>query len=129
MQASGPFDVKLAPQADDGDGVGRMTLDKRYHGALDASSRGQMLAVMGGVQDSGSYVALERVDGTLGERKGTFALQHAGTMNRGAQSLSITVVPDSGTGELGGLAGRMDIRIEPGGKHFYDFDYTLTATK
>jgi len=129
MHATGPFDVKVIPQAHAGEAVGRMTLDKKYHGALDASSEGQMLAVMGEVQGSGSYVALERVDGTLGERKGTFALQHAGTMNRGAQSLSITVVPDSGTGELAGLAGRMDIRIEPGGKHFYDFEYTLTAPK
>jgi hypothetical protein len=127
MHATGPFDVKLAPQADDGDGVGRMKLDKQYQGELDASSKGQMLAVMGGIQGSGCYVALERVDGALGGRKGTFALQHAGTMNRGAQSLSITVVPDSGTGELAGLAGKMDIRIEPGGKHFYDFEYTLKA--
>lgn len=129
MHAKGPFDVKLVPQADAGDGVGRMTLDKRYHGELDASSQGQMLAVMGGIQGSGSYVALERVSGDLGGRKGTFALQHAGTMNRGAQSLSITVVPDSGTGDLAGLAGRMDIRIEPDGKHFYDFEYTLGAAK
>ena len=125
MRAKGSFDVKLAPQPDAGDGVGRMTLDKEYHGDLDALSRGQMLAVMGEVKGSGSYVAMERVTGVLEGRTGTFALQHSGTMSHGAQSLSIAVVPDSGTGELAGLAGRMDIRIEPDGSHFYDFEYSL----
>lgn len=129
MRAKGPFDVTLVPQAETGDGIGRMTLEKQYHGELEASSRGQMLAAMGEVEGSGSYVALERVNGSLGGRRGTFALQHAGTMRRGVQSLSITVVPESGTGELAGLAGTMDIRIEPNGKHFYDFEYGLGAAK
>lgn len=129
MNARGPFDVKLVPQPDAGDGLGRMSLDKQFHGDLDASSKGQMLAVMGDVKGSGGYVAIERVTGILSGRKGTFALQHTGTMTRGAQSLSITVVPDSGTGDLAGIGGRMDIRIEPDGKHFYDFEYTLEGTK
>jgi hypothetical protein len=129
MQAKGPFEVKLAPQPDAGDGLGRMSLDKQFHGDLEATSRGQMLSVMGEIKGSAGYVAMERVNGVLGGRKGTFALQHGGTMNRGTPSLSITVVPDSGTGELAGLAGRMDIRIEPDGKHFYDFEYTLPGSR
>jgi NAD(P)H-dependent FMN reductase len=129
MHAKGPFDVKVVPQADAGDGVGRMSLDKQFHGDLEAASRGQMLAVSGEIKGSAGYVAMERVTGVLGGRKGTFALQHGGTMNRGAPSLSVTVVPDSGTGELAGLAGRMDIRIEPDGKHFYDFEYTVGGTR
>jgi len=129
MHATGSFDVKIVPQADAGDGVGRMTLDKRFHGELEAVSRGQMLAVMGKVEGSAGYVALERVEGSLGGRKGTFALQHSGTMHRGAPSLSITVVPDSGTEDLAGLTGKMDIRIEPDGKHFYDFEYTVGGAR
>jgi hypothetical protein len=129
MHAKGPFEVKLVPQADAGDGVARMSLDKQFHGELEATSRGQMLSVMGEVKGSAGYVAMERVTGVLGGKKGTFALQHGGSMDRGVPSLSGTVVPDSGTGELAGLAGRMDIRIEAEGKHFYDFEYTLPETK
>jgi len=129
MHAKGSFDVKIVPQADEGDAVGRMTLEKQFHGELQGASRGQMLAVMGGVEGSAGYVAMERVEGTLGGRKGTFALQHVGTMHRGAQSLSITVVPDSGTDDLVGLTGKMDIRIEPDGEHFYDFEYTVGGAR
>ena len=129
MHAKGTFEVKLVPQADAGDGVARMTLEKQFHGDLEGSSRGQMLAVMGEIKGSGGYVAMERVTGVLGGRKGTFALQHGGTMSHGSQSLSITVVPDSGTGDLAGISGRLDIRIEPDGNHFYDFEYTLAETK
>lgn len=132
MRATGPFEVKMTPQAAEpavGDPtIGRMALDKRYHGDLEAVSRGQMLAAMTSVKDSAGYVALERVDGTLAGRRGTFALQHGGLMDRGTPSLTITVVPDSGTGELEGLAGTMTIRIEAGGKHFYDFDYTYATS-
>ena len=128
MHAKGPFDVKLVPQADAGDGVARMSLEKQFHGDLDASSQGQMLAV-GDARGSGGYVAIERVNGVLGGRKGAFVLQHTGTMNHGVPSLTITVVPDSGTEELAGLAGKMDIRIEPGGKHYYDFEYTVGGTR
>jgi len=128
VRATGAFDVKMTSQPPDervGDPkIGRMGLDKHYHGALEASGRGQMLAVMDQAKGSGGYVALEIVDGTLGGRKGTFALQHGGLMDGGQPSLTIVVVPGSGTGELEGIAGRVGIRIE-GGKHFYDFDYTL----
>jgi hypothetical protein len=127
-RASGPFDVKLTPQAPvEGVGdptVGRMALDKRFHGELEATSKGEMLATRTEVEGSAGYVAMERVTGTLHGRSGTFALQHCGTMDRGVPQLSVTVVPDSGTGALAGLAGRMAINIE-GGKHSYDFEYTL----
>jgi hypothetical protein len=101
-----------------------MALDKTYHGDLEATSKSQMLATMTEVQGSAGYVALERVNGTLAELSGTFALQHSGTMTRGVPQLSITVVPDSGTGQLVGLTGQMTINVVDG-KHSYEFDYTL----
>jgi hypothetical protein len=126
--ATGTFDVKMGPQAfenaPDGALLSRFTLDKTFQGDLTGTSQGQMLAAGTAVKDSAGYVAIEVVSGTLGGRTGTFALQHTGTMNRGAPSLSITVVPDSGTGGLAGISGTLTIRIE-GGKHFYDFTYTL----
>ena len=126
-RAHGTFDVKLAPLADDkveGASLGRMSIDKQLHGDLEGSSKGEMLTAVTGVKGSAGYVAIERVRGKLGGRTGTFVLQHSGTMTRGAQQLAITVVPDSGTGDLAGLTGTMSIRIEDG-KHFYDFDYSL----
>lgn len=130
MRITGKFDVKMTPQApDEGDttGVpGRMVLDKRYHGDLDATSRGQMLAAQTTVKGSAGYVAIEQVTGTLQGRSGSFMLQHMGIMNRGAGSLSITVIPDSGTGELADIAGTMSIEIT-GGIHTYIFEFTLTA--
>jgi hypothetical protein len=126
--ASGTFEVKMTPQAPEanvGDPtVGRMALDKQFHGDLEGTSKGQMLAVRSDVDGSAGYVAIERVTGTLKGRTGTFALQHSGIMNRGAPSLSITVIPDSGTGQLAGLAGTMTINIADG-KHSYAFEYTL----
>lgn len=127
--ARGDFNVKMAPQpAIEGDdsNLGRMSLDKQFLGGLEATSKGQMLAAMTEVQGSAGYVALERVSGTLHGRKGTFVLQHSGTMNRGEPQLTITVVPDSGTGQLAGLSGKMMIIIAEG-KHSYDFEYTLPA--
>ena len=126
--ASGSFDVTLVPQpADayaDGAAMGRMFLDKQFKGDLEATSKGQMLTGMTSVKDSAGYVAIERVIGTLHGRAGTFVLQHSGTKARGAQALSITVVPDSGTGELSGLVGTMTITIASG-KHSYDLEYSL----
>jgi hypothetical protein len=127
MTATGTFEVKLKPQTDENVGdptVGRMSIDKQFHGDLDATSKGQMLAVQGEVKGSAGYVAMERVIGTLAGHSGSFALQHTGTMDRGVPGLSVTVVPDSGTGELVGLSGRMNIIITAG-KHSYEFDYTL----
>ena len=126
IRASGTFDVTLSPQAASDDSLGRMTLDKRFHGELDATSRGQMLAAGTAVNGSAGYVALERVTGTLGGRSGTFILQHSGTMTRGAPQLTISVVPDSGTDQLVGLAGTMTIIIA-NGLHSYQFEYTLPA--
>lgn len=126
-RASGSFEVKLAPQAPGGvEGAvpGRMLIDKQFHGDLDAVSKGQMLAAMSEFKGSAGYVAIEQVTGALAGRSGSFILQHTGTMNRGAPTLSVTVVPDSGTGQLLGLTGKMNINIVDG-KHFYEFDYTL----
>src|SRR4051794_14920003 len=127
--ARGTFEVKLTPQADGdaGAGLARMLLDKRFQGDLEATSQGQMLSAGTAVQGSAGYVALERVSGALQGRTGTFVLQHQGVMDRGRPSLTITVVPDSGTGELTGLAGTMGIAIADG-QHSYDFDYTLPET-
>lgn len=127
MTASGTFEVKLKPQVDENVGdptVGRMSIDKQFHGDLEAASKGQMLAVQGDVKGSAGYVAMERVTGALAGHQGTFALQHTGTMMRGAPELSVSVVPDSGTGELAGLSGKMTIKIADG-KHFYEFEYVL----
>ena len=128
MHASGTFDVKIVPQKDEGIGdptIGRMSVDKTYHGDLEGIGLAQMLAGMAAdVKDSGTYVAIERVRGTLQGRKGSFAVWHRGTMTRGAQDLVISVIPDSGTEELKGITGTMTIDIKDG-KHFYGIDYTL----
>jgi hypothetical protein len=103
-----------------------LSIDKRFHGELDGTSTGTMLSAGTAVAGSAGYVAIERVTGTLCGKRGSFALQHSGTMNRGAPSLSVTVVPDSGTDELAGLRGSMQIIIEKG-KHSYDFDYEIST--
>ena len=127
--ATGPFDVKLAPQALSGvaehAGLSRMSLDKQFHGALEASSAGEMLAFRSATSGSAGYVALETVRGTLDGRAGSFVLQHSSTLTRGEPQQSITVVPDSGTDALAGLSGRMVVDIAPGGAHSYRFEYTL----
>jgi hypothetical protein len=130
-RATGTFDVKLTPQANDnpaeGSPLGRLTIDKQFHGDLEGMSKGEMLtAGSSTIKNSAGYVAVERVTGTLHGRKGTFALQHTGVMTRGEGSLAITVVPDSGTGELTGLTGTMSIEIA-NGKHSYVFEYALAT--
>jgi len=128
-RATGAFDVKVTPQEDKTDpAIARFVLDKQFHGDLDATSKGEMLAA-GGAKGTGGYVAIEIVTGKLGGRTGTFALQHSGSMIDNAFTLIITVVPGSGTGELSGLTGKMNIIIAADGKHSYDFDYTLPAAK
>lgn len=126
--AKGSFTVEMKPQAEPGiaEGVslGRMSFDKRFEGDLAATGRGEMLTALTPVQGSAGYVAIERVTGTLHGKSGNFVFQHTGTMTRGAQQLSITVVPDSGTGELAGIAGNFSLQIVEG-KHFYEFEYTL----
>ena len=126
--ARGEFTVKLQPLAMEGQPEGsrlaRMSIDKTITGDLVATTAGQMLSAMTGVKGSAGYVALERVSGVLHGRRGSFVLQHSGTMNQGTPSLSVTVVPDSGTGELAGLSGQFNITIA-GGRHSYEFSYTL----
>jgi hypothetical protein len=128
-QVTGSFEVKVAPQKPDNPqaeaaGLGRMSLDKQFHGQLEATSQGEMLSLLDRDKGSGGYVAMERVTGTLDGKSGSFVLQHNATMNRGKPDLNVIVVPDSGTGELTGISGSMKIRIESG-KHFYDFDYKI----
>lgn len=126
--ASGEFEVKMTPQpADDKAAVGKFSIDKKFHGDLEGTSKGEMLAIMTTVEGSAGYVAMEQVTGILNSRSGTFALQHTGTMTRGAPQLSVTVVPDSGTGQLIGLSGQMTIKID-GAKHSYEFEYTLAES-
>lgn len=128
MHAKGTFEVKVTSQLEDtteGSPLGRYTLDKQYHGDLEATSKGEMLTAGSTVKGSAGYVAMERVSGMLNGRNGTFILQHTGSMNRGAAQLSVTVVPDSGTDLLSGITGTMNITIADG-KHSYEFEYSLT---
>jgi Protein of unknown function (DUF3224) len=131
MHARGTFDVKLTPQPSDDKSetpLGRMTLDKVFHGDLDGTSHGEMLTGGSTVKGSGAYVAVERFEGTLQGRHGTFVLYHTGVMTRGTPELSIRVVPDSGTGQITGISGKLNIQIDQG-KHSYDFEYTLPDAK
>lgn len=128
-QASGTFEVTVKPlpagEKVDGLTVGRLAVDKRFAGDLEGTSKGEMMTAETGVEGSRGYVAVERVDGALRGRKGTFVLLHQGTMKRGGDlTLMIAVVPDSGTGELVGLAGTVAIVVKDG-RHSYDFAYTL----
>lgn len=126
---TGQFTVALAPldgyaKGQNGINLGRMSIDKTFTGKLNASSQGEMLSAITPVQGSAGYVAIEQVIGELEGKKGSFVLQHFGTMDKGQDSLILTVISDSGTDELEGLAGSMKIRIE-NGVHYYDFQYTL----
>lgn len=126
--AKGSFDVKLQPMtfegADPAWKLGRMSIDKTMSGDLAATTKGQMISAMTDIKGSAGYVAIEHVTGALHGKRGSFVLQHTGLVNRGAQSLSVVVVPDSGTGELAGLEGEFKIIVE-GGKHSYEFTYLL----
>ena len=127
-EVTGPFDVKIKPEPTSEvaapANLGRMSIDKQFHGSLNGTSKGEMLSVLDKEKGSGGYVALERVIGTIDGKSGSFVLQHSATMDRGKPALTITIVPDSGTGELTGITGFMKIDIVDG-KHFYTFDYTL----
>jgi hypothetical protein len=130
--ANGSFDVKVTPQTladpDADKSLGRMSIEKQYHGDLEAAAKGEMLTASTEVKGSGVYVAVERVTGMLQGRKGSFALHHTGVMTRGTPQLRITIVPDSGTDQLSGIEGAMNITIE-NDKHSYDFAYTLSERK
>ncbi len=121
--------MKLTPQPAETNSdptLGRMTIDKQFQGDLDATSKGQMLTARTAIQASAGYVAIERVTGSLQGRAGSFTLQHTGIMNRGEPQLTISVVPDSGTGELEGISGEMSIQIDAG-KHSYEFEYSIES--
>lgn len=129
MKVSGKFGVNIKPMGSfakgvDGITLSRMSIDKTFHGELEATSSGEMLSAMTTVQGSAGYVAIEQVCGSLSGKTGSFVLQHFGTMADGENSLILEVVPDSAADELTGLTGKMSIRIEEG-QHFYDFDYEL----
>jgi hypothetical protein len=131
FHAQGEFEVDLNPltpyaQGEQGAGLGRMSIDKQYHGGLEAVSQGEMLTVMTGFNGSAGYVAVERVSGSLLDMHGSFALQHYGIMDSGESRLILEVVPDSGTGGLTGLTGSMDIQIESG-RHFYHLEFSLPS--
>jgi hypothetical protein len=122
MKAEPPFDVV------DGVALARARFDKRFFGPLDGTGEVQMLSARTAVPDSAGYVAVERISGSVEGRPGTFVALHTGLMAKGTRSLSITIVPDSGTGELSGIAGRMDIEIVDG-KHHYELDYSLVVPR
>jgi hypothetical protein len=129
MKVSGKFEVKLQPleayaEGSNGVTLGRMSIEKTFSGALSASSKGEMLTATTSVEGSAGYVAIEQVTGTLSGKSGSFVLQHFGTMSQDQNFLLLEVVPNSGTGDLAGLSGKMSIRMEEG-QHFYDFDYEL----
>jgi len=129
MKISGKFDVKLNPLDSYAKGIngiklGHVSIDKTFHGELDATSQGEMLSAMTAIQGSAGYVAIEQVNGTLSGKKGSFVLQHFGAMDKTGEQLILIVIPDSGSGELVGLSGSMTITIEDG-QHFYNFDYQL----
>jgi Protein of unknown function (DUF3224) len=126
--AKGSFTVEMKPQSEpsisEGVSLGRMSLEKQFQGDLQASGRGEMLTALTPVKGSAGYVAIERVEGTLHGRTGSFVFQHTGTMDQGAQRLSITVVPGSGTGSLAGIEGNFKLSIVEG-SHLYEFEYSL----
>ncbi len=130
QRATGSFDVKVTPQKPDTQvaraaNLSRLTIDKRFHGDLEGISKGEMLALQTDTQGSAGYVALERVTGKLKGRSGGFVLQHSATMNRGKPESAITVVPDSGSGELRGISGHMNIVAAADGTHTYEFDFKV----
>jgi len=130
QHAAGPFEVKVTPQKPDTQvaraaNLGRLTIDKRFHGDLEGISKGEMLATQTDTPGSAGYVALERVTGKLKGRTGSFVLQHSATMTRGTPVLSVTVVPDSGTGDLRGITGTMIVKVATDGGHSYEFDFRL----
>lgn len=126
--ASGEFDVKLAPLSGKDETPMRLSIDKVFRGDLTGESKGQMMASGGPDEKAGAYVALETVTGTLKGKKGSFVLAHRGMMTQTSQNLSVVIVPGTGTGELSGIEGSFDIRIE-GQKHFYTIDYTIAPAK
>ncbi len=129
MKIAGKFEIKFSPFESyalgiDGISLARMSIDKTYTGELDATSKGEMLSAGTNTKGSAGYVAIEQVSGSLSGKEGSFVLQHFGTMTKGDNLLIVVVIPDSGTGQLTGLAGKMIINIE-NGQHCYEFEYDI----
>ncbi|OOG42252.1 DUF3224 domain-containing protein [Polaromonas sp. A23] len=128
--AAGIFEVKLLPQslanAEAGPLMGRLSISKTFSGDLQATSQGEMLSAGPTVKGSAGYVAMECVTGTLHGKSGSFVLQHSGTMNRGVPQLTVSVVPDSGTGELAGINGMLSIQMADG-QHSYVMEYEISS--
>lgn len=126
--ATGSFDVSMKPaspaEKEGRTAIGRMVLDKQYFGELAATGKGEMLTAVTDTKGSAAYVAIERISGTLHGKKGSFVLQHSGTMRGGAQNLSTSIVPDSGTEQLAGISGTLAMKVVEG-KHVYELDYVL----
>jgi hypothetical protein len=134
QRATGSFDVKVVPQKPDTQiaraaNLSRLTIDKRFHGDLEGTSKGEMLALQTDTKGSAGYVALERITGKLNGQQGSFVLQHSATMTRGEPDAKITVVPDSATGELAGLSGKMVITVAEDGAHHYVFEFKLDGRR
>ncbi len=125
-QARGEFDVKVVPISGKEEALGRMSIDKTYHGDLDATGTGQMMASRDERTGAAVYVAIETVTGTLKGRKGSFMLAHRGMMSAAGHELNVVIVPASGTDGLTGISGDLEIVIE-GGKHSYVLRYALPA--
>jgi hypothetical protein len=125
-QANGTFDIETKPEASFGEGIGRFSITKTFHGDLTGSSIGEMLAIRTETPGSAGYVLMERITGKLEGRTGTFVLQHDGIMKRGKPELKVTVVPDSGTGELAGIQGEMS--IDASAVHRYVLKYSMPET-
>ncbi len=129
MKAAGTFEVKMQPENFSVQGeieiqLGRYSLNKKFNGALNAESKGEMISAMTSVKGSAGYVAIEQVSGSLNGMAGNFVLQHFGIMNRGKDRLILEVVPDSGSGELKNISGSMTIEVKDG-KHFYELDFEM----
>ena len=130
-RATGEFTVKLIPKTQPQEPArtiplfNQMTNDKEWSGDLVATSMGEMISAGTAVPNSAAYVSLERVEGTLADRKGSFVLAHYGIMDRGKGTLTVVIVPDSGTEQLAGITGTLTIKIDAAGKHFYDLEYEL----
>jgi len=126
MQAKGNFDIETKPESTFGDGIGRFSLTKTFHGDLEGTSVGEMLAARTATPGSAGYVLIERVTGTLGGKAGSFLLQHFGIMDRSKPDLRIVVIPDSGTGALTGITGEMT--IDAAANHAYVLTYSMPGS-
>ena len=122
-EAQGHFDVQIKPESTFAEGVGRFSVTKTFHGDLQGTATGEMLAVRTPTPGSAGYVVIERVEGSLAGKTGNFLLQHYGILDRSQPEQKIAIIPDSGTGELAGIAGHMSVAAAA--THAYVLTYPL----